>query len=236
MDEVTKKWGNLSLTEREEVEHDLQDTELVEGAAIVAKFFTKRRVNLEAVATTLKSAWRTDFSFEVRDLGENKAISLFEDETDMVRVLTKGTWSFDKYLVAVHKLGEEELIQNICFDKKLIRNWGNNATSTIPRQKKKHDHLGELNEDDLEGQENDGASPTSSKGTWRRLNREATNTVAMEGVSTEKGPKRKLLSPLGETDPNQLQDKRAKIDIDEVALGKVFKKILGLAEVAMQPR
>ena len=47
MDEVTKKWGNLSLTEREVVEHDLQDTELVEGAAVVAKFFTERRVNLK---------------------------------------------------------------------------------------------------------------------------------------------------------------------------------------------
>lgn len=117
MDEVTKKWGNLSLTEREKVEHDLQDTGPVEGAAIVAKFFTKRRVNLEAVANTLKSAWRTEFSFEVRDLGENKAIFLFEDETDMVRVLTNGPWSFDKYLVAIHKLGEKEQIQNICFEK-----------------------------------------------------------------------------------------------------------------------
>ena len=117
MDEVTKKWGNLSLTEREVVEHDLQDTELVEGAAVVAKFFTKRRVNLEAVANTLKSAWRTDFGFEVRDLGENKAIFLFEDEIDMIRVLTNDPWSFDKYLLAVHKLGEEEQIKNISFDK-----------------------------------------------------------------------------------------------------------------------
>ncbi|KAL4600535.1 hypothetical protein ACB092_11G205800 [Castanea dentata] len=248
MDEVTKKWGNLSLTEREEVEHDLQDTELVEGAIIVAKFFTKRRVNLEAVATTLKTACRTDFSFEVRDLGENKAIFLFEDETDM-------------YLVAVHKLGEKEQIQNICFDKvsfwvqlhdiptrrmtretgRLIKFggptpvwcgklnhdekdcgiWLRSQESLQPHDqqygawlkakpnklqrpqlKKKHDHLGELSEDGLEGKENNGASPTSSKRTWRWLNREATNTVAMEGVSTEKGPKRKLLPPLGETDPN----------------------------------
>ena len=116
MDEVTKKWGNLSLTEREVTEHDLQDTPRVEGAAIVAKFFTKRRVNLGAVANTLKSAWRTDLSFEFRDLGENKAIVLFEDETDMIRVLTNGPWSFDKYLLAVHKLGEEEQIQDISFD------------------------------------------------------------------------------------------------------------------------
>ena len=51
----------------------------------------------------------------------------------------------------------------------------------------------------------------------------------------EEGPKRKLLLPLGETDPNRVQDKRAKLDT-EVALGKFFKKLLGSAEVATQPR
>ncbi|XP_023907828.1 uncharacterized protein At4g02000-like [Quercus suber] len=35
----------------------------------------------------------------------------------MIRVLTNGPWTFDKYLLAVHKLGEEEQIQNISFDK-----------------------------------------------------------------------------------------------------------------------
>nr|POE76466.1 hypothetical protein CFP56_18919 [Quercus suber] len=68
------------------------------------------------------------------------------------------------------------------------------------------------------GKENDGFSPKSMKGTWKWLNREATTTVAMEGGLMEEGPKRKLLPPLGETDLNWLQDKRAKIDIDEVAL------------------
>ena len=38
------------------------------------------------------SAWKTQLSFEVRDLGENKAIFLFEDETDMVWVLDNGPW------------------------------------------------------------------------------------------------------------------------------------------------
>lgn len=73
------------------------------------------------------------------------------------------------------------------------------------------------------------------RGTWRRLNREATTTVAMEGGSMEEGLKRKLFPPLGETDLNRVQDKRANIDIDEVALGKVFKNFLGSAEVAAQP-
>ena len=105
------------LTEREVVEHNFKDIDVVEGAAIVARFFTKRRVNLKAVASTLKSAWKTELSFEVRDLGESKAIFLFEDETDMVRVLNNSPWSFDKYLLAVHKLEKDEQIQNISFDK-----------------------------------------------------------------------------------------------------------------------
>ncbi|KAL0012144.1 hypothetical protein SO802_007252 [Lithocarpus litseifolius] len=117
MDKVTKMWGNLSLTEREVVEHDFKDTNVIKKAAIVARFFMKRRVNLEVVASTLMSAWKTELSFEVCDLGENKAIFLFKEETDMVRVLSNSLWSFDKYLLAVHKLEKKEQIQNISFDK-----------------------------------------------------------------------------------------------------------------------
>ncbi|KAL0008463.1 hypothetical protein SO802_009965 [Lithocarpus litseifolius] len=116
MEEVTKRWEKLSLTEPEGVEHDLSSTDVIEGFAIVAKFFTKRRINLEAVAKTLKSAWKIDSDFEVRDLGDNKAIFLFEDEVDMKRVLMNSPWSFDKYLLAIHKLGDDEQIKNIRFD------------------------------------------------------------------------------------------------------------------------
>ncbi|KAK7861213.1 hypothetical protein CFP56_024376 [Quercus suber] len=82
----------------------------------------------------------------------------------------------------------------------------NNTTPKITRQNRRHNHSGDFSENSLEGKENDGFSPKSTKGTWKRLNREATNTVAMEGGSMEEGPKRKLLPPLGETDPNRDQD------------------------------
>nr|POF16611.1 hypothetical protein CFP56_58268 [Quercus suber] len=96
------------------------------------------------------------------------------------------------------------------------------SSNTGPlKDNRRHNHSGDFSGDGVEGKENDGFSPKSMKGTWKRLNREATTTMAMEGGSMEEGPKRKLLPPLGETDPNRLQDKRAKIDIDEVALGMV---------------
>ena len=116
MDDVCSRWKNLSLTEWEVIEHDFTSTTVVEGVALVATLFTKWRVNLEAVARTLKGAWKTKQSFELHDPGENKAIILFEDEEDMDRVLSMGPWSFDKYLIALHKLGDEEQIENISFD------------------------------------------------------------------------------------------------------------------------
>ena len=54
----------------------------------------------------------------------------------------------------------------------------------------------------------------------------------MEEHADEEGPKRKLLAPLGELDPNVVQGNRWKFDTDEVSLGKIFKQYLGSAEVA----
>lgn len=116
MEEVTKRWETLSLTEIEGVEHDFSTTDMVKGPALIAKFFTKRRVNLVAVAKTLNRAWRMEKNFEIRDVGDNKAIILFEEEVDLQRVLMNSPWSFDKYLLALHKLGEDEHIQGIRFD------------------------------------------------------------------------------------------------------------------------
>ena len=65
---------------------------------------------------TLNHAWRTEKSFEIRDVDDNKAIILFEEEVDLKRVLMNSPWSFDKYLITLHKLGEDEHIQGIRFD------------------------------------------------------------------------------------------------------------------------
>ena len=111
----------------------------------------------------------------------------------------------------------------------------NNTTPKTPRQNKKHFQPGVSYDDGLEGKENEGFSSKSMKGTWKRIIRKARTTVAMEGGSMEEGPKRKLLPTHGEADRNKVQDKRAKLDTEDV-LGKVFKKLLGSAEVARQPR
>ena len=77
----------------------------------------KRRVNLELVARVLKIAWKTKANFEVSDLGENRALFLFQTMDDLDRVLQLGPWSYDKYLIILHKLQAGNSTQNACLER-----------------------------------------------------------------------------------------------------------------------
>ena len=48
----------------------------------MGKFFTKRRINLEAITRMLKIIWRSRGSFDICDLGNNTVMLLFDDEDD----------------------------------------------------------------------------------------------------------------------------------------------------------
>nr|POE92280.1 hypothetical protein CFP56_57118 [Quercus suber] len=61
----------------------------------------KRRINLEAAVKTLKSMWRDGGNFDVRDLGNNTAMLIFDDEDDPQWILMQRPWSFDKYLIGL---------------------------------------------------------------------------------------------------------------------------------------
>ena len=91
-----------------------------DGLILIGKFFTKRRVNLESVARVLKMVWKTEKTFEANDLGENKVMFLFQTKDDVDRVLFLSLWSFDKYLLVLHKLERSEAVKDIKFDKSLF--------------------------------------------------------------------------------------------------------------------
>ena len=79
------------------------------------------------MARTLKSIWKAEWGFEIRDLGKNKGLFVFNDEIDMDRVLMLSPWTFDKYLVALHKLETDEEVKTVNFDKASF--WGRSTTS-----------------------------------------------------------------------------------------------------------
>ena len=119
MEDITGRWANLTLNTKETDAVDLEphDVELDNSKVLVVKFFTKRRPNMEAITRTLRSMWRSGGAFEIRELGSNTALLLFEDEADVQRILLQGPWTFDKYLIGVFRPGNDVAVEDAIFDR-----------------------------------------------------------------------------------------------------------------------
>lgn len=72
---------------------------------------------MEAITRTLRSMWRSGGAFEIRDLGSNTALLLFDDEENVNRLLMQGPWSFDKYLIGLYKPGDDASVDDASFNR-----------------------------------------------------------------------------------------------------------------------
>ena len=117
MDEITDRCAGLKLSLKEEAEVEINVPLTEDGLVLIGKFRMKRRVNLESVARVLKSVWKVENNFEVSDLGKNKVMFLFQTKANMERVLLLSPWSFDEYLLILHKMVCGEAVKDIKFDK-----------------------------------------------------------------------------------------------------------------------
>ena len=59
MEEITQSWKRLSLIEEEGRNLDLTQNKREGRFVLAAKFFTRRSVNIEAVAQTFRPLWCT---------------------------------------------------------------------------------------------------------------------------------------------------------------------------------
>ncbi|XP_050254831.1 uncharacterized protein LOC126700664 [Quercus robur] len=117
MDDPAKQWARLSLKAKENQTIDLPPAVECNSRILVAKLFTKRKVNLEALTRTLRSMWRSIQTFEVRDLGSNTVLLIFEDESVPQKLMMQGLWTFDKYLIGLNKPLGEESVEDATFDR-----------------------------------------------------------------------------------------------------------------------
>lgn len=101
MEDLTSRWKCLSLTEAEGSKVDLTRDKKKMGAVLAIKFFTRRNVNVEAVAKTFRLIWRTRGNFEVCDGKDNVLLIAFEMEVDAEKVFQGQPWAFDRHLVAL---------------------------------------------------------------------------------------------------------------------------------------
>ncbi|XP_050277735.1 uncharacterized protein At4g02000-like [Quercus robur] len=116
MDDLAGKWARLSLNTQESQTVPLAPTTEDNTRILIAKLFTKRQVNIEALSRTLRSMWRSIQEFEIRDLGSNTVLLLFSDEADTLKILAQQPWSFDKYHIGLYKPMEHESVEAATFD------------------------------------------------------------------------------------------------------------------------
>ena len=62
---------------------------------LAAKFFTKRALNIEALARMLRPLWHTKASFHITNVGDNILLFTFDQEVDAVKVLLGEPWSYN---------------------------------------------------------------------------------------------------------------------------------------------
>lgn len=120
MEDITTRCAGLRLSTIEGNEVDLSPPKEEKCFVVAGKFYTKRRVNLESIARVLKAVWKTERNFEVSDIAKNKVLFKFGKREDMDRVLMLSPWTFNKYLVVLHKLEVGEAANRICFDRALF--------------------------------------------------------------------------------------------------------------------
>ena len=85
------------------------------GSVLAAKFFTRRTVNVEAVAKTFRPLWRTRGNFEVCEGKDNILLIDFEMEADAEKVVQGQPWAFDRHLVVVQRYDGSIQVQDLAF-------------------------------------------------------------------------------------------------------------------------
>ena len=80
MEEITSncKCDNLSLSAWEGTKVVLSKKNQATECVLAAKFFTKRALNIEAVARTFRPLWRTKASFHITNVGDNVLLFTFD--------------------------------------------------------------------------------------------------------------------------------------------------------------
>lgn len=117
MEDLAKDWKKLSLSTKEDDKFDLSKNKKAQNYVLATKFFTRRSVNIEAVAKIFRPLWRTRGKFEVSDAGDNILLFAFELSADIEKVLMGESWSFDRHLVVFQRYDISTPLEELKFDK-----------------------------------------------------------------------------------------------------------------------
>ena len=103
MDDLTKAWSCLTLTDQEGDNLRLNEEEAAPEFTLAAKFLTKRVLNIEAIAKTFNPIWRSRNGFKVKKEDDHLVLFTFDNHEEMEKILVSESWSFDKHLVVLQR-------------------------------------------------------------------------------------------------------------------------------------
>ena len=83
MEDLSRSWGKLSLSENEEKGYVLPKVQRKNEFMIVAKFLTTRALNMDAMGRTFKQLWQSCDGFKMRNMTNHKVLFAFDDEQDV---------------------------------------------------------------------------------------------------------------------------------------------------------
>ena len=87
MDDLTKAWSCLTLTDQEGDDLRLNEEEAALEFILPAKFLTKRVLNIEAIAKTFNPIWRSKTGFKVKKEDDHFVLFTFDNQQEMEKIL-----------------------------------------------------------------------------------------------------------------------------------------------------
>ena len=122
VEDFSKLWENLTLTEDEDLEMNIQTGELEEGvthgkACIVGKLIANHMVNKEIIRNTLLRWWKPQGNLSFKVLGENLFLIEFTDPMDKEHVLEGRLWVLEGSLFLVEDFDGRAHPSELSFDK-----------------------------------------------------------------------------------------------------------------------
>ena len=83
---------------------------------IAAKFFTKRVLNMDAIALTFQPLWRSKNGFKVKNMGNHIVLFIFDNKREVETIIENEPWSFDKHLMVLQCYDKDTPFEELQFN------------------------------------------------------------------------------------------------------------------------
>ena len=117
MEELTKSWSCLALSDVEGSSLQIKEEEAVTDFVLAAKFLTKRALNIDAIAKTFTQLWRSKNGFKIKKEGDHVILFTFDNREEIDQILEAEPWSFDKHLMVLQRFDRETDVLDIQFNR-----------------------------------------------------------------------------------------------------------------------